>query len=521
MTRESKKVLLLAPTMSRDSSRTKWLAPNIGVYRIAGFLQKHGHQVDCYDHGLYLAGGTSVSLEGKVAEKEWDFIGFSVLEESLPNDISNMHMAAETRPGAVIVAGGIEAQYNYQTILDKSPCRICVIGEGERPMLDIVDGAPLHEIPGIVFKNAARVQTEDEFWEVSEAMRYEEIPYETYWRHYRSLYEGMTSHENLQKIHTVRIFTRNYCPVGCKFCVSTNQLSDAAGVKRAKVVDIIDDRLVSLIERIQKTQPQVKTVYFTDDDFCANLLKVKYFCKKIIEKKIDISFICFARADKLDEETIKLMAQAGFRVVNMGLESFSKEVWAEYGKRYNYDRVIRNLDLLKESGILPFTSVILCGPEATLDDIELTAGKLLEYLRDGKLEAGVNISVQPYRGSFYHDEYHDMEVEMIPIPNTKHKIRKEYFIRCRDPEARELQYRFLEHYLGLIEKEHEDERVIHATSSAQAQLKLELILELIAEIRAERSNPEKLAQKKNAVDLVERGVKAVHRLQKYSSGSAL
>ncbi len=518
---EPKKVLLLAPTMSRDTSMTKWLSPCIGIYRIAGFLQMHGHHVECYDYGLFLANGTSVDIGDKFKEKNWDFIGFSVLEESLPNDISNMHRARESCPDATIIAGGIEAQYNYQTILDKSPCRICVLGEGERPMLEIVNGTPLQDVAGVVFKNLANVQTEGEFWEVSAAMRYEELPYEKYWRHYTSLYEGNLSHQNLLKIHTVRIFTRNYCPVGCKFCVSTNQLSDAAGIKRAKVVDIIGERLVELVKRIVKAQPLAKTIYFTDDDFCASLNKVKLFCKGIIEEKIDISFICFARADRFDEETIALMAAAGFRIVNMGLESFAENVWKEYGKKYSYEKVVNTLGLFEKYGITPFTSVILCGPEARLKDIELTARTLLEYLQAGKLEAGVNISVQPYRGSFYHDQYHDIEVEIIPIEGTKYKIRKEYFIRCQDPEARELQYRFLERYPGIIGREHEEGRVIHATSSAQARLKLELILELIEELKAENDDPAKRDELKKAVDQVERGVKAIRSMQKYSSGSAL
>ncbi len=514
-------VLLLSPSIARDTSKTKWLSPNIGIWRIAGLLRKHGHRAECYDQALHQATGKGPGFEEKLAERDWDFVGFSVLEESLPSDITNMHLVGKLSPGATIVAGGIEAQYSYQTILEKSPCRICVMGEGERPMLEIVNGTPLQDIPGIVLRNPANVQTADEFWEVSEAMPFEVIPYEDYWDHYRDLYGESITPGSAQAIHTVRIFTRNYCPVGCKFCTSTNQLSDAAGVRRAKVVDIIDDRLVGLIGRIMEAHPRVETIYFTDDDFAANLGKVRAFCEKIIDSGIKTSFICFARADKIDEKTMALMARAGFRVINMGLESFSKAVWDEFGKRYNYDKVIRNLDLFKTYGITPFVSVILCGPEATIPDVELTARELLKHLDAGGIEAGVNISVQPFRGSRYSEEEHDFEVEVMPIPETRFFYKREYFIRAKDPEVRELQYRFLERYPDVIRSKSAAENIKHATSSAQSRIKLDLMLELIEEIKSERSDPTKSREKRLIAESVTRGLKAIHRLAEYRSGSAL
>jgi len=520
-----KSILIIASNVTRDASTTKWLHPSIGIYRIAGYLKKNGHSAECYDVGLHTATKNGLSLEEKILEHDWDIIAFSVLEESLAEDIAAMHMAERLRPDALQVAGGIEAQYNYQTILDKSPCNICVLGEGEHPMLGIADGKPLHEIAGVVFRNDAKPMTQDEFWEVTEATRYEEIPYEDYWDHYVALYGNDLNDDNLETIHTVRIFTRNYCPVGCKFCVSTNQLSDAAGVKKVNVVDIIDDRLVELVKRVVESQPRVKTIYFTDDDFCLNLRKVQQFCRQLIDLKLDVSFICFSRADRLDEETISLMAKAGFRVINTGLESFSEETWKEYGSKYTKkggrERIIRNLDLLKKYGVTPFVSVILCSPEGKLSDVELTAAKLVDYLDDGGFEAGVNVSVQPFKGSYYYEHCHEFESEIVPVPDSKHTIRKDYFIRARDPEVRELQYRFLERYPQKIKSLHESGQVMHATSSAQARFKLALILELVEELKGERKNKNLNSEKESVLRNAGRGVTAIHQLDNFRSGSAL
>ena len=55
-----------------------------------------------------------------------------------------MYLAQRLRPNALIVAGGIEAQFNYQTLLDKSPCRIVISGEGEVPMKMLKKGTVVH-----------------------------------------------------------------------------------------------------------------------------------------------------------------------------------------------------------------------------------------------------------------------------------------------------------------------------------------------------------------------------------------
>ena len=94
----TRKILLLAPCVTRDSTTTKWLHPCIGVIRIQGYLERHGHRADCFDPALYQVTKKGPSLEERLKEEDWDIIGFSVLEESLAEDIGNMHLASRSQP---------------------------------------------------------------------------------------------------------------------------------------------------------------------------------------------------------------------------------------------------------------------------------------------------------------------------------------------------------------------------------------------------------------------------------------
>ena len=216
-----KKILLISPDSGVIATERQYFAPPLGVMRLAGYLNSKGHEAEYYDPNLYACNGMGPTLQDKFSEQAWDFIGFSVLDETLIQDIQNMYSAQKLCPQALIVAGGIEAQFNYQTLLDKTPCRIVVLGEGESPLVMLADGEPWETIPGIVIKNMAVAMSEELFNEATQVIPWETINYEDYWDVYASMYGDQWNDEIEAEVNTVRIFSRNRCPIGCKFCSST------------------------------------------------------------------------------------------------------------------------------------------------------------------------------------------------------------------------------------------------------------------------------------------------------------
>ena len=521
-TAQGKDVLLITPTSPHEAGLTKWLSANLGIERLAGYLNKYGHRCTTYDSNLYKTGAlkSQPSLEEALRSRRWDIIGFSVMEETMAEDIVNMLTASSLCPDALIVAGGHAAQFDYQTILDKSPARIVVLGEGEIPLLNIANGTPLQDIPGIVLKNKAIPLTEAQFVEATLAIDYEKIPYEVYWDYYLNLYHanGMGVSEDISKtIHTIRIFTRNYCPMRCKFCSSTNFLNAAAGKKAVPIADITGKALIALIKRVIAAHPRVETIYFTDDDFCSRKEVLKEFCRLAIEEKISTTFIAFARIDDLDREAIKLMKQAGFRTLNMGIENTQAEVLKEYNKSYTPEIIDANLGLLHANGIKPATTFILCSPETNLEWIENNIRKILEFMQKDYIAPGINVCVQPQKGSRFFEEYAEYESQILPVPGTSALLKRNHFIKCTDPEAREFQYRFLHHWTHHIDKAAQAGGS-HLNSQTQSSMKLKIALEVIEEIKTERPSPLRFAY--SSMSAAEKN-DLWHTLQKFSYGASL
>lgn len=451
----------------------------MGVIRLAGYLSKHGHAAEYLDPNLNPITGVGPRLEEKLLEKSWDIIGFSCLEETLAQDIGNMHLTKGLCPDALMIAGGIEAQFNYQTILDKSPCSIVVIGEGEEPMLMIADGKPLHEVPGIVMKSPSLMMSQEVFNEATLAIKWEDLPYEAYWDHYVNLYGERMTELNEQEIHTVRVFSRNRCPIGCKFCSSTNQLTWGSGEK-VPVISITGDNLISVVDRVVASHPRTKTIYLTDDDFCINKAEVMRFCAQVVERDYgELTFMCFARASDLNEELLTWMKKANFRRLIIGVESFSQTVLDEMNKRCSEEQVHNALELCHKIGIKPHINVILVTPKTTLWDIERTVEQALGYLEKEYVYVGVIGAIRPLKGTDYFEEHVDFLSRTENIPGTNMNLRIDEIIWAEDPVVREVQELYHQGIEEEVERRVEEAGIAHRTSDNVARFSLEFMAGLI------------------------------------------
>lgn len=484
------KILLVSPCSDKDVAQRTYLSPPLGVVRLTGFLSAKGHEAEYFDPNLCHITDTDTTFDDILTKKSWDIIGFSVLEETLLNDLMGMYHAKKTCPTARIIAGGIEAQFNYQTILDKSPCEIVVIGEGEIPILQLANGEPLEQISGIVIKNNARPLSQELFNEATSTISWEKLPYEDYWDYYMGVYSDAPPPQVSEAIHTVRVFSRNRCPIGCKYCSSTNQLTWGSDSK-VPVLSATEDNLISVVDRIVGAHPRVQTIYFTDDDFCINKRSVIRFCEKVVETRDygDLTFLCFARITDLTEEMVAWMAKANFRQLNIGVESFSQVVLEEVGKICDADRIHPGLALLKRYGIKPYFNIILITPESTLDQIEYTVDNTIHYVTDGFFNAGIITAIMPLKGTAFTEEYSNYLTDIIEIPGTPFSLKKDHMIWAKDPIVRDLQHRYNENVGNEVEQRSLEDGIVHQSPQNISLIKLQFIKELIAKIRKEHGLP--------------------------------
>jgi anaerobic magnesium-protoporphyrin IX monomethyl ester cyclase len=456
------KFLLIGPYDPHCGEYT-FLAPPLGVWRIAGSLRAHGIETHVFDPNC-CDGGVTAALESTLRSQSWDLIGLSTTAMTLRHDLSLAHLAKRLAPGACLVAGGMEATFKPERAFELGPpFDLIVLGEGEKPLLEIAArlqvGARLDGIPGTAVRaNDGTVvrfrQTAMTGTELSEAIRatpYERMPYRKYWDRLEKAYEvGRLPYKadreaRLAEIRAMRMMTLNYCPMACSFCASTNFLREAQGsVPRVARLDAAE--CLAMLEHIVATHPEVRTVIFQDDIFVFTRdERVVPLCDAIIAAKAhgqlprDLQFISTNRIDAMSAERLAAMRRAGFRVLGFGVENFSRAVLSEFNKSQIHRHIEPVLQTALQLGITPFLDLILTSPRSTLADLVANVRDALHWLAAG-CEVGIYPYVIPFSGAAIASdaslEPHTV-YETVSVPETDLVWRQAAKILPADPRTRD------------------------------------------------------------------------------------
>ncbi len=413
-------VLLVGPYDPHCGEYT-FLAPPLGVWRLKGVLHASGVHAEVFDPNC-CGGCPTTALDTILAQRPWDVIGISTTGMTLRYDLALAHQARRRLPNAVLVAGGMEATFKPQLMFDAGAFNLVALGEGERPLLALVErlaaGRDLREIPGTAEltpdgKLVRHLQTAldpDEMRDAIFKTPYEEMPYGSYWIKLETAYKvgklpvKAEREARLAEIRSVRLNTLNYCPMGCSFCSSTNFLHAAQGGP-ARVRRLSAEDCLAMVRRIVAAQPEVRTVIFQDDIFVfTSDDRILPLCEGLIAAKAsgelprNLQFISTNRIDAMTPERLSAMRRAGFRVLGFGIESFSPAILQEFNKARIAPYVRPHLTAALELGITPFLDLILTSPRCTLASLAETIRGAYEWLLAG-CEVGMYPYVIPFSGA--------------------------------------------------------------------------------------------------------------------------
>jgi len=414
-------VLLIGPFDPHCGEYT-FLAPPLGVWRLAGVLESRGARVKVFDPNCCPI-APQRALERELLHSRWDVIGVSTTGMTLRFDLELAHLARRLAPDALIIAGGMEATFRPELMFELGPFDLVVLGEGERPLTRIVEclrnGAPLggiagtaEKIDGAIVKRTQQALSREELRAAIFSTPYAKMPYSAYWSRLEQAYGidrlpvKAAREARLAEIRSVRLITLNYCPMGCTFCSATNFLHESQGGVAA-VARLEADECLAMIGRIVAAHPRVRTVIFQDDIFTFTQdRRLLPLCRAIIAAKAqgelprDLQFISTNRIDAMSVERLAAMRSAGFRVLGFGVESFSRRILAEFNKAPIHRHIAPMLTAALDLGITPFLDLILSSPRARLEDVAITLREAYRWLSQG-CEIGIYPYVIPFSGAAF------------------------------------------------------------------------------------------------------------------------
>ncbi len=294
---------------------------------------------------------------------------------SLIEFIKNEEKLADTK----IILGGPDLTYNVENYLNAG-ADFLVLGEGEQTMLELVielksgkwkveSGKStiqnFKKITGIAFKEStlrkSAISAGNNIIKTKPRQKLKDLT---------DLPLPNRAGINLQKYldvwkerhgkNTISVSTQRGCPYTCKWC-STAVYGQSYRRRPAKKV----------VEELQilKQEYNPDSIWFVDDVFSVSHKWIKKFHAEVTKKNAVIPFECITRAERLNDEILQLLKEAGCFRIWIGAESGSQRIIDKMDRRVDVNVVREMIQKTNKIGIETGTFIMVGYPSETEADI--------------------------------------------------------------------------------------------------------------------------------------------------------
>jgi radical SAM superfamily enzyme YgiQ (UPF0313 family) len=182
------------------------------------------------------------------------------------------------------------------------------------------------------------------------------------------------------------IVTSRGCPAGCTYCIKHVSYQYTARLRSpAKIVEEL-----WTLKRLG-----IHNIHMYADLFTVNRDQVVELCRLMIAEKMEIRWTCNSRVDYVDEEMLRLMAQAGNWLISWGIESGNEQILRHARKGAYPDKAERALRWARQSGIKNWGYFIIGLPGET----EATIRQTIDFAKKLPLDIALFHVAAPYPGT--------------------------------------------------------------------------------------------------------------------------
>lgn len=331
------KVSLINCSSEHPDYRLFLKIPPLGLLSIAGGIRDVVDEINIIDL-------TIENLDyNKIGDS--DIVGISTLTASSHQALDIAKKIKQINSNIKIVVGGWHPSLYSNDFRNNSCVDHILIGEGEIAFKKIVEDK--------IHKKIIRGNVKD----------IDSLPLPAYDLIDRSKYH-LFNLKNLISLESSR-----GCPFSCKFCCIRKFYNNMYKLKTIK----------KMIKEI--TEFDANTIFFTDDNFTANVKRTKELCNAIIDHGLENKlYACQSRIDTLarNPELLKYMSEAGFIGMFLGIESLSNKSLEEMNKRMNTDIIKKGIKLLHDHNLFAYGTFIIGNLNETESDINKMLDKINE-----------------------------------------------------------------------------------------------------------------------------------------------
>ena len=275
----------------------------------------------------------------------------------------------------------------FPDLIDEEGVDVICRGEGEYAMADLCDrlaaGGEINDIPNLWVKSGGRIHRNPPRGLINDL---DSLPFPDR--------EGRYVIDRRHREYAAQSFlTSRGCPYNCAYCFNPS-MRRLYGSCWSKIRLRSPENVVAEIEAVRGVSG-LSFVQFRCSMFPFELEWLDEFAR-IYPARVGLPFYCHVRANHMTESVVAMMARAGCRSVNMGIECADEVYRGEVLKRPMSNRTIREAaDRLHANGIAILADNMLALPGRSLeDDIET-----LKFNSQCRIDYPLAMLLQPYPGT--------------------------------------------------------------------------------------------------------------------------
>lgn len=363
------KVLLISPNKEKNP-----LVFPLGIGYIRAALLQDGYEVGILDFGhLELEKGV---LRGYLSAFEPDFTGISIRNldnccmqrpRSFIGDVKSIVSWIKEWNGDVpVVLGGSGFSLLPEEWMKYSGADYGIVGDGTRSIGMLLGRLEkkeaLEEIPGLMFFSNQRLIKFEQEWDgpIDEIG----IPSRAGFLHELKNQSGVR--HNIQ--------TKRGCALHCSYCAYPHIEGRRM---RLRSPDKVVDEIQQMIE-----EHRIHEFDFVDSVFNFPLDHAAEICKKMIERKLDVSWGCFLNPGFISQEFVELLKASKCSGIEFGIDAGNDICLEAMGKSFRKKQIREAVQMCRNCEV-PFSFCLLIGgPQETVNTLHET----LQFIEELEVE---------------------------------------------------------------------------------------------------------------------------------------
>ena len=332
--------------------------PPLGLLMVAGGVKRWTDaQIEVLDAHCRRMGQEDIGKH--IGQAKPDVVGIQAMTFTLVDAIQTAKTAKAVSPDAHVCLGGPHVNLYPAETLAIDGVDSLVLGEGERTFAGLVnaltDGNDIADVPGVsVLRDGAPSTTQARPLEAN----LDDLPLPA-----RELIDNSPYWSVLARRQPVTtMMTSRGCPMKCIFCDRPHLGKSFRYRSAESVVGEMEDCLGRGIHEL----------FLYDDTFTLRRDRVLEVCDLISRRGLDVQWDVRARANTLDEETVRAMKAAGVARAHIGVETGSPRILKIIKKGITLDQAHRAFELCRKHGVTALAYFMLGNPTETMEDIEQT-----------------------------------------------------------------------------------------------------------------------------------------------------